>query len=234
MRSTRFWRRRSRSSTRSRRSASAWAPMRKRSSAASRAEQRIGPQERICRPGRRSPAGRWRAISRSCRRLAADIGLPTPLVVGVLGEQRRTRHWAHRTLTAMLGRLAGAARGRLGPDLQAGTDTLRRSRRVELCRLAGAQGARVHGLRSGRSRAARRRSAGMLTLAPDPRDGRCRAPSAGRRRDRMAGAPRDLDADALVQRDARGRSSSTPAASSRRPSARTRGSRYIAVGDDPA
>ena len=75
----------------------------------------------IWRRAARSPAARWRATSCSCARSAARRDRPTPLLDGVLAEQRRApRSGRGAGSTAELGTRRGATRRGLGPHLQAG------------------------------------------------------------------------------------------------------------------
>ncbi len=71
---------------------------------------------------------------------------PTPLMDGVESSNREHRNWARRRLASLLGSLKGRTVAVWGLTYKPGTDTLRRSTAVELCRWLLEQGAtvRVH------------------------------------------------------------------------------------------
>jgi len=62
---------------------------------------------------------------------------------GVEASNREHRHWARRRLASLLGTLSGRTIAVWGLTYKPGTDTLRRSTAVELCRWLLEQGARV-------------------------------------------------------------------------------------------
>jgi UDPglucose 6-dehydrogenase len=74
---------------------------------------------------------------------AAEFDLDTPLMAGVHRSNREHAGWTHRTLTTLLGPLAGRRVAIWGLTYKPGTDTLRRSPSVELCRTLAREGARV-------------------------------------------------------------------------------------------
>jgi UDPglucose 6-dehydrogenase len=63
---------------------------------------------------------------------------------GVVASNAAHRMWARRWLESDLGNLAGTKIAVWGLTYKPGTDTLRRSDSVELCRWLGSQGASVH------------------------------------------------------------------------------------------
>ena len=80
------------------------------------------------------------------RELGTRINRPTPLVDGVLASNAAHRLWAQRRLQSTLARLAGSKIAIWGLTYKPGTDTLRRSCGVELCRwlLSGVPTSHVH------------------------------------------------------------------------------------------
>ena len=74
---------------------------------------------------------------------AAEHGLTTPLLSGVRQSNLGHATWVHRTLDAMLAPLAGRRIAVWGLTYKPGTDTLRRSLSVELCRMLTRAGAQV-------------------------------------------------------------------------------------------
>jgi UDPglucose 6-dehydrogenase len=70
--------------------------------------------------------------------------LDTPLLDGVLSSNDLHKNWVRRTVTQLLGGdVKGATVAVLGLTYKPGTDTLRRSLSVELCRWLHERGARV-------------------------------------------------------------------------------------------
>lgn len=100
-------------------------------------------------------------------RKAAEFDLQTPLVRGVHQSNQEHANWTHRTLTAMLAPLAGRRVAIWGLTYKAGTDTLRRSLSVELCRTLAREGTRVTAFDPA-IRAIPDTLGDILTLAPDP------------------------------------------------------------------
>jgi UDPglucose 6-dehydrogenase len=99
--------------------------------------------------------------------MAAGFDLQTPLVSGVRRSNQEHANWTHRTLTAVLGPLAGRRVAIWGLTYKAGTDTLRRSLSVELCRTLAREGTRVTAFDPA-IRAIPDTLGDILTLAPDP------------------------------------------------------------------
>ncbi len=80
--------------------------------------------------------------------LARDVGYlsamrPLPLMNGVRASNDAHKAWPRRKLTSVLGGLHGRTIAILGLTYKPGTDTLRRSSSVELCRWLASSGARV-------------------------------------------------------------------------------------------
>ena len=66
-----------------------------------------------------------------------------PLLAGVKASNERHKSWAQRKLKELFGDLRGKTIAVWGLTYKPGTDTLRRSSSVELCKWAAAEGARV-------------------------------------------------------------------------------------------
>jgi UDPglucose 6-dehydrogenase len=108
-------------------------------------ERRIGPLAYLS-PGAAFAGGTLARDVVFLRDLGQRVDRPTPLMDGVEASNRSHREWARRRLSAELGSLAGKNIGVWGLTYKPGTDTLRRSSAVELCRWLVQQGAvvRVH------------------------------------------------------------------------------------------
>jgi UDPglucose 6-dehydrogenase len=100
-------------------------------------------------------------------RKAAEVDVATPLVRGVRESNRAHAGWTHRTLTAMLAPLAGRRVAIWGLTYKAGTDTLRRSPSLDLCRTLSREGTAVTAFDPA-VRTIPESLSGILTLAPDP------------------------------------------------------------------
>jgi UDPglucose 6-dehydrogenase len=98
---------------------------------------------------------------------AAEAGLQAPLVSGARQSNCAHATWTYRTLAGMLGPLEGRRVGVWGLTYKPGTDTLRRSSSVELCRRLARDGARVTAFDPS-IRALPGLLAATLTLAADP------------------------------------------------------------------
>jgi UDPglucose 6-dehydrogenase len=108
-------------------------------------ETRIGPRAYLS-PGGAFAGGTLardvaflQALGRSCRR-------PTPLIDGIDASNNAHRTWAERRLSQELGTLDGRKIAVWGLTYKPGTDTLRRSGAIELCRALVRRGSvlRVH------------------------------------------------------------------------------------------
>jgi UDPglucose 6-dehydrogenase len=108
-------------------------------------EKRIGPHAYLG-PGAAFAGGTLARDVVFLRALGRRVERATPLMDGVESSNREHRRWAHRRLQALLGSLAGRTVAVWGLTYKPGTDTLRRSTAVELCRWLLDQGAavRVH------------------------------------------------------------------------------------------
>jgi len=107
-----------------------------------KSEQRIGPKSYLG-PGAAFAGG---TLARDVVFLSAvgrERGVPTKLIDGVKASNDVHRSWAQRRLGELLGDLAGKQVAVWGLTYKPGTDTLRRSSAVELCRWLVAQRARV-------------------------------------------------------------------------------------------
>jgi len=108
-------------------------------------EARIGPRAYL------SPGGAFAGgtLARDVAFLR-DLGIrhhrPTPLVDGIESSNAAHRSWAERRLALELGSVAGRRIAIWGLTYKPGTDTLRRSTSIELCRVLLQRGAvlRVH------------------------------------------------------------------------------------------
>ena len=108
-----------------------------------RTERRIGPHAYLS-PGGAFAGGTLARDVTFLRGLGSQVGRPTPLLDGVLASNAAHRMWAQRRLESDLGRLAGAKIAVWGLTYKPGTDTLRRSDAIDLCRWLVSQGASVH------------------------------------------------------------------------------------------
>jgi UDPglucose 6-dehydrogenase len=106
-------------------------------------ERRIGPHAYLS-PGGAFAGGTLARDVAFLRTLGTTVGRPTPLMDGVVASNAAHRMWARRWLESDLGNLAGTKIAVWGLTYKPGTDTLRRSDSVELCRWLESQGASVH------------------------------------------------------------------------------------------
>ncbi len=100
---------------------------------------------------------------------AATLGVPIRLLPAVLDSNDAHRRWAMRRLDALLGAVAGRVVAVWGLAYKPGTDTLRRSDAVALCRALSARGATVRAF-DPLVRALPSDLSPVLTLAPSPID----------------------------------------------------------------
>jgi UDPglucose 6-dehydrogenase len=110
--------------------------------AALRAEPRIGKAAYV-KPGAAFAGGTLARDIVYLRQLALRAHCDVPLLASVLPSNQQHRLWALRQLELRLERLAGRRIGLLGLSYKPGTDSLRRSVAVELCRALVARGALV-------------------------------------------------------------------------------------------
>ena len=106
-------------------------------------ERRIGPHAYLS-PGGAFAGGTLARDVTFLLELGSSVGLTTPLMNGVLASNTTHRMWARRRLESDLGDLAGKKVAVWGLTYKAGTDTLRRSDAIELCRWLVSRGASVH------------------------------------------------------------------------------------------
>jgi UDPglucose 6-dehydrogenase len=107
-----------------------------------KSDVRIGPRAYL-RPG---PAFAGATLARDVQFLDAigkKVGRPTQLLTSVAVSNESHRAWPLRRLGELLGNLAGARVAVLGLTYKPGTDTLRRSTTVEICRELAGRGAIV-------------------------------------------------------------------------------------------
>jgi UDPglucose 6-dehydrogenase len=76
-------------------------------------------------------------------RIAGEHGLTLPLLGGIMPSNKHHLNWPARQLAARLGDLAGRRIAILGLTYKPGTDSLRRSPAIDLCRTLLAAGAVV-------------------------------------------------------------------------------------------
>jgi UDPglucose 6-dehydrogenase len=110
-----------------------------------KSDVRIGPRSYLG-PGDAFAGGTLARDITTLRRIAAENDLPANLVGGVADSNDAHRLWARRVLSDFLaadGGLAGKRVGVWGLAYKPGTDTLRRSSSLELCRWLRAEGAKV-------------------------------------------------------------------------------------------
>lgn len=107
-----------------------------------KSESRIGPGAYL-KPGAAFAGG---TLARDIQFLT-DIGekfnIPTHLLSAVQASNNEHKNWAKRKLKSMLGSLAGKTISVLGLTYKPGTDTLRRSESVELCKWIYGEGGLV-------------------------------------------------------------------------------------------
>ncbi len=108
-------------------------------------EKRIGPYAYLG-PGAAFAGGTLARDVVFLKALGRATDRPTPLMDGVESSNREHRNWARRRLASLLGSVKGRTVAVWGLTYKPGTDTLRRSTAVELCRWLLEQGAtvRVH------------------------------------------------------------------------------------------
>jgi UDPglucose 6-dehydrogenase len=107
-----------------------------------KSEARIGPGAYL-RPGH-AFAGGTLARDVSCLMEAGRrVGLPTHLVSAVQASNDAHKEWPRRRLIEVLGGVRGRTIAVLGLTYKPGTDTLRRSGAIEMCRWLHGQGASI-------------------------------------------------------------------------------------------
>jgi UDPglucose 6-dehydrogenase len=106
-------------------------------------EKRIGPSAYLS-PGGAFAGGTLARDVIFLRALGAARDRPMRLMDGVLASNTSHRQWAERRLGVELGSVTGARVAVWGLTYKPGTDTLRRSNAVELCRWLIDRGADVH------------------------------------------------------------------------------------------
>jgi UDPglucose 6-dehydrogenase len=106
-------------------------------------ESRIGPHAYLA-PGGAFAGGTLARDVSFLRTLGTTQNRPTPLMDGVMASNAAHVKWAERRLDATIAPLAGAKIAVWGLTYKPGTDTLRRSSAIDLCRWLASQGASVH------------------------------------------------------------------------------------------
>lgn len=104
-----------------------------------KSESRIGAKAYLA-PGAAFAGG---TLARDVQFLNALGAEQMPLLAGVKASNERHKSWAQRKLKELFGDLRGKTIAVWGLTYKPGTDTLRRSSSVELCKWAAAEGARV-------------------------------------------------------------------------------------------
>jgi UDPglucose 6-dehydrogenase len=110
-----------------------------------KSERRIGPSAYLS-PGAAFAGGTLARDVIFLKELGSRLGRPTLLLDGVEASNSAHRNWAQQQLQRELGSLAGKTVALWGLTYKPGTDTLRRSMAVDLCRWLLGEGAdvRVH------------------------------------------------------------------------------------------
>jgi UDPglucose 6-dehydrogenase len=110
-----------------------------------KSEQRIGPRAYLS-PGGAFTGGTLARDVRFLRELGRTYQRPTPLADGIEASNASHRQWAERRLVQELGSVDSRRIAVWGLTYKPGTDTLRRSGAIELCRWLANAGAaiRVH------------------------------------------------------------------------------------------
>jgi UDPglucose 6-dehydrogenase len=108
-------------------------------------EKRIGPYAYLA-PGGAVAGGTLARDVKFLQSIGDAADRPTPLFDGLVASNTSHRQWARRRLSAELGSLAGRTVAVWGLTYKPGTDTLRRSEAIELCKWLVNEGAivRVH------------------------------------------------------------------------------------------
>lgn len=107
-----------------------------------KSERRIGPSAYVS-PGGAFAGGTLARDVNFVRDLADRAGLETPFFDGIVTSNNAHRGWARRRLVHELGSIADKTIAVWGLTYKPGTDTLRRSEALTLCRFLIAGGARV-------------------------------------------------------------------------------------------
>jgi len=107
-----------------------------------RSESRIG-QKAYLRPGAAFAGGTLARDVVTLIRIAADNGERVELITGILRGNEAHKAWPLRRIERLYGKAHGVTVAVLGLTYKPGTDTLRRSAAVELCRALLERGARV-------------------------------------------------------------------------------------------
>lgn len=105
-------------------------------------ESRIGPRAYLS-PGSAFAGGTLARDVSFLNRIGDDAGLRSPLLNAVKTSNDNHRQWPRRKIEEVIGRLAGSTVCVWGLTYKPGTDTLRRSSSIELCRWLLDQGAAV-------------------------------------------------------------------------------------------
>ena len=107
-----------------------------------KSERRVGPRAYLT-PGGAFAGGTLARDVMFLSQLGETHGVPTHLLSSVKSSNDAHREWVKRRLLERLGSIDGKTIGVWGLTYKPGTDTLRRSGSVELCRWLHAQGATV-------------------------------------------------------------------------------------------
>jgi UDPglucose 6-dehydrogenase len=108
-----------------------------------RTDRRIGPLAYLS-PGAAFGGGTLARDVHFLQEIGSGSGLATPLLDGVIVSNRVHQSWVRRRLETELGTLAGSRIAIWGLTYKPGTDTLRRSPGLELCRWLAAEGVNLH------------------------------------------------------------------------------------------
>ena len=107
-----------------------------------KSEVRIGPKAYLG-PGGAFAGGTLARDIAFLTQIGTDQHVPLHLIPGVRASNDEHRNWPHRKLQSLLGEVRGKRVAVWGLTYKPGTDTLRRSSSIELCRWLSEQGALV-------------------------------------------------------------------------------------------
>jgi UDPglucose 6-dehydrogenase len=107
-----------------------------------RTDSRVGPRAYV-RPGAAFAGGTLARDLSFLARLGEGARRPVQLLSAVLRSNEAHKSWPERRLNDLIPDLSGRTIAVLGLTYKPGTDTLRRSSSIEVCRRLGRQGARI-------------------------------------------------------------------------------------------
>ncbi len=108
-----------------------------------KSDERIGPRAYLA-PGSAFAGGTLARDITFLEHLGRQKKAPTPLMSAVMASNEAHKSWPQHKIKELLGRLWGKKIAVLGLTYKPGTDTLRRSSAIELCRWLATHRAQVH------------------------------------------------------------------------------------------